>query len=66
MPQGDKSSYTEKQKRQAAHIGAGQEKKGICEKPQKRGLGPPLTSSSATAKSAAPAERVMNQNNLHL
>jgi hypothetical protein len=29
MPQGDKSSYTDKQKRQAAHIEAGYERKGI-------------------------------------
>jgi hypothetical protein len=29
MPQGDKSSYTDKQKRQAEHIEAGYEKKGI-------------------------------------
>ena len=29
MPQGDKSSYTGKQKRQAAHIEAGYEKKGV-------------------------------------
>jgi hypothetical protein len=28
MPQGDKSSYSDKQKRQAAHIEAGYEKKG--------------------------------------
>jgi hypothetical protein len=28
MPQGDKSSYTGKQKRQAAHIEAGYEKRG--------------------------------------
>ena len=28
MPQGDKSSYTDKQKRQAEHIAAGFEKKG--------------------------------------
>ena len=28
MPQGDKSSYTDKQKRQAAHIEAGYEKRG--------------------------------------
>jgi hypothetical protein len=32
MPQGDKSSYTDKQKRQAAHIEAGYEKKGLGEK----------------------------------
>jgi plasmid stabilization system protein ParE len=32
MPQGDKSSYTDKQKRQAAHIEAGYEKKGLVAK----------------------------------
>ena len=31
MPQGDKSSYTDKQKRQASHIEAGYEKRGIDE-----------------------------------
>jgi hypothetical protein len=29
MPQGDKSSYTDKQKRQAAHIKAGYEKNDV-------------------------------------
>jgi plasmid stabilization system protein ParE len=32
MSQGDKSSYTDKQKRQAAHIEAGYEKKGLSTK----------------------------------
>jgi plasmid stabilization system protein ParE len=32
MPQGDKSKYTEKQKRQAEHIEKGYEKKGVSEK----------------------------------
>ena len=32
MPQGDKSSYTDKQKRQAAHIEAGYEKRGASTK----------------------------------
>ena len=32
MPQGDKSSYTDKQKRQAAHIEAAYEKKGLSMK----------------------------------
>jgi hypothetical protein len=32
MPQGDKSSYTDKQKRQAAHIEAGYERKGVSTK----------------------------------
>ena len=32
MPRGDKSSYTDKQKRQAVHIEAGYEKKGVSTK----------------------------------
>jgi plasmid stabilization system protein ParE len=32
MPQGDKSSYTDKQKRQAEHIEAGYEKTGLSTK----------------------------------
>ena len=32
MPQGDKSSHTDKQKSQAAHIEAGYEKKGVSTK----------------------------------
>lgn len=32
MPQGDKSSYTDKQKRQAGHIEAGYENKGFSAK----------------------------------
>jgi len=32
MPQGDKSCYTDKQKRQAEHIGAGYETKGLSTK----------------------------------
>lgn len=32
MPQGDKSSYTSKQKRKAEHIEEGYEKKGVSKK----------------------------------
>ena len=32
MPQGDKSSYTDKQKRKAAHIEQGYEERGVSEK----------------------------------
>jgi len=35
MPQGDKSAYTNKQKRQAAHIEEGYEKQGLSEKTAK-------------------------------
>jgi len=36
MPKGDKSSYTDKQKRQAAHIEEGYEKRGVPEEEAKR------------------------------
>ena len=36
MPQGDKSSYTDKQKRQARHIEEGYEKRGLSEKEAER------------------------------
>jgi hypothetical protein len=36
MPRGDKTSYTGKQKRQAAHIEEGYEKKGLPEQEAKR------------------------------
>jgi len=32
MPRGDKSSYTDKQKRQAQHIEASEEKRGVSHK----------------------------------
>jgi len=36
MPKGDKSSYTDKQKRQATHIEKGYEKKGVTAKTAKK------------------------------
>ena len=36
MPQGDKSSYTDKQKRQAEHIEEGYEKRGVPKKEAER------------------------------
>jgi plasmid stabilization system protein ParE len=36
MPRGDKSNYTDKQKRQAAHIEAGYEKRGVSEEEAER------------------------------
>ena len=35
MPRGDKSKYTDKQKRQAEHIAEGYEEKGVSEKEAK-------------------------------
>ncbi len=35
MPRGDKSSYTDKQDRQAAHIAEGYEKRGVSKKTAK-------------------------------
>ena len=36
MPRGDKSSYTDKQKREARHIEQGYEKKGVSTKEAER------------------------------
>jgi hypothetical protein len=36
MPRGDKSKYTDKQKRQAEHIEEGYEKRGVSEEEAKR------------------------------
>ena len=36
MPRGDKSAYTDKQKRQAEHIEKGYEKRGLSEKESER------------------------------
>ena len=36
MPRGDKSAYTEKQKRKAEHIEEGYEKKGVAKKTAER------------------------------
>ena len=36
MPRGDKSAYTDKQKRQAAHIEKGYEDRGLSEKESER------------------------------
>ena len=36
MPQGDKSSYTDKQKREASHIEKGYENKGVSTKEAER------------------------------
>jgi hypothetical protein len=36
MPKGDKSSYTDKQKRQATHIEEGYEQRGVPESEAKR------------------------------
>ena len=56
MPQGDKSSYTDKQKRQAEHIEAGYEKKGFSTKTaEARTWTIVKTNSPAAAKKAGPA-----------
>jgi plasmid stabilization system protein ParE len=36
MPRGDKSAYTDKQKREARHIEEGYEKRGVSEKEAER------------------------------
>ena len=46
MPRGDKSSYTDKQKRQAEHIEEGYEKRGVPER-EGRQLAAPLSERNA-------------------
>jgi hypothetical protein len=53
MSQGDKSSYTDKQKRQAVHIEAGYEKKGVGVKTAKAAPGLPSINFPAAAKRTA-------------
>jgi hypothetical protein len=60
MPQGDKSSYTDKQKRQAAHIEAGYEKKGVGTKNAEARAWATVNKLTAAAKRAGPAGRKNN------
>ena len=55
MPQGDKSSYTDKQKRQAEHIEAGYEKKGASTKTAEARAWATVNKLSGGGKKAAPA-----------
>ena len=50
MPQGDKSSYTNKQKRQAAHIEKSYEKRGIRAKTAKKRAWATVNKSSGGGK----------------
>lgn len=55
MPRGDKSSYTDKQKRQASHI-EGDMKRKVCLKKKRSGaLGQPKTRYPAVARNRAQA-----------
>jgi hypothetical protein len=53
MPQGDKSAYTDKQKRKAEHIEEGYEDRGVSEKRPSAAPGPPSTRKAAGAKNPA-------------
>ncbi len=77
MPQGDKSSYTDKQKRQAEHIEEGYEKKGVSKKEsekrawatvndrtgggKKSGSGKKSSSKKSTAKSKSSSKKRVQQ-----
>ena len=54
MPQGDKSSYTDKQKRQAEHIEAGYGKKGVSTKNAEARAWATVNKLSGGGKRAAP------------
>jgi hypothetical protein len=55
MPQGDKSSHTDKQKRQAAYIEAGYEKKGVGMKTAEARAWVTVNKLTGVGKKAAPA-----------
>jgi hypothetical protein len=60
MPQGDKSSYTDKQKRRAEHIEAGYEKKGLSAKTAEARAWATVSKPDGGSKKAAPAGRITN------
>jgi len=64
MPQGDKSSYTDKQKRQAAHIEAGYEQRGASVKTGEARAWATVNKLTGGGKKAAPAGRITNYNNI--
>jgi hypothetical protein len=57
MPQGDKSSYTAKQKRQAKHIEAGYEKKGLKTKTAKARAWATVNKRSGGGKKSGPGRK---------
>lgn len=63
MSQRDKSSYTDKQKRQAAHIESGYEKRGVGVKTAKARAWATVNKLPAAAKKVAPARSITNKNN---
>ena len=53
MPRGDKSKYTDKQKRKAEHIAEGYEDSGVSKKEPRAARGRPSTRNPAVARRAA-------------
>jgi hypothetical protein len=60
MLRGDKSSYTDKQKRQATHIEAGYEKKGVSPKTSEARAWATVNKLSGGGKKAAPGEAAID------
>ena len=55
MPRGDKSKYTDKQKRQAAHIEEGYEEQGVPKKEAKRRAWATVNEMTGGGKKGGPA-----------
>ena len=55
MPQGDKSAYTDKQKRKAEHIEEGYEKRGVSEKEAERRAWATVNKDDGGGKKRGPA-----------
>lgn len=56
MPRGDKSAYTDKQKRKAEHIEEGYENRGVPEKEAERRAWATVNKESGGARNPVPAE----------
>lgn len=57
MPRGDKSSYSNKQKRQAEHIEEGYEKKGVSHKEAESRAWATVNARDGGGKKSAPRKR---------
>ena len=61
MPRGDKSKYTDKQKRQAEHIEEGYKEKGLSDKEAKRRAWATVNKSSGGGKKSGSGRKKKNQ-----
>ena len=61
MPQGDKSSYTDKQKRQAEHIVDGYKKRGVSTKTAKKRVWATVNKTTGGGRKSRTGQRTSRQ-----